>query len=379
MLYIKLLSAIQINNINMNQRLKSLDALRGFTMLWIIGGGQLLYLITSMSKCTWDDILGTNMHHAAWAGFRFFDLIFPLFMFLAGVSIPYSITGKLEKGTPAKKLAMKIVRRVVILIFLGLVYNGLLKFDFANLRVASVLGQIGLAYGIAAIIVLFSRKSITPLYWCITILVMYAAVQLFVPVPEYGSGILTKEGCINGYIDRMLLPGRLYGKVFDPEGLLCNISASVIVLFGVQAGILLRANRFSGYRKTVILAVAGACLLVLGLFISPFYPCIKSAWTTTFNFIAGGISLMLLSLFYIVIDVWKFQRWSYFFRIIGLNSITIYLAVQIIDFKHTSNFFFYGTAKLFGSYKPVVLIIGIIAVEWFLLWVLYRKKIFLKV
>ena len=220
MLYIKLLSAIQINNINMNQRLKSLDALRGFTMLWIIGGGQLLYLITSMSKCTWDDILGTNMHHAAWAGFRFFDLIFPLFMFLAGVSIPYSITGKLEKGTPAKKLAMKIVRRVVILIFLGLVYNGLLKFDFANLRVASVLGQIGLAYGIAAIIVLFSRKSITPLYWCITILVMYAAVQLFVPVPEYGSGILTKEGCINGYIDRMLLPGRLYGKVFDPEGLL---------------------------------------------------------------------------------------------------------------------------------------------------------------
>jgi len=362
-----------------NQRLMSLDVLRGFDMFWIIGGGQLVCQITTISNCKWGDVLGKQMHHAAWDGFLFFDLIFPLFMFLAGVSIPYAITSKLEKGVSRKSLTLRILRRVIVLVVLGMVCNGLLKFDFANLRFTSVLGQIGLAYGIAAGVVLFSRKPITPLFWCIGILAIYTAVQLFVPVPEYGSGVLTKEGCINGYIDRILLPGQLYGKIFDPEGLLCIISASAIVLFGVQAGFVLRTERFSGYRKTAILAGAGVCLLLLGLSILPFYPSIKSAWTTTFNLIAGGICMMLLSLFYLVIDVWKFRRWSFFFRVIGINSITIYLAVKIVDFKHTSDFLFCGIAGLFGLYKPVILMIGIIAVEWLFLWVLYRKKVFLKV
>lgn len=369
----------QEQNHLVKQRLMSLDALRGFNMLWIIGGDQLIRNITSISVWRWDNVLGEQMDHVDWAGFHFYDLIFPLFMFLSGVSIPYAITSKFETGISRKSLTLKVFRRVIILVLLGIVYNGLLEFDFASLRFASVLGQIGLAYGIAAIIVLFSRKSITPLYWCIGILSVYAAVQLFVPVPGYGAGVLTKEGCINGYIDRIFLPGRLYGKIFDPEGLLCIISASVIVLFGVQAGFIFRNGRFNGYRKTAILAGAGVCLLLLGVSISPFYPCIKSAWTTPFNLIAGGISMMLLALFYLVIDVWKFQRWSYFFRIIGLNSITIYLAVRIIDFKHTSNFLFGGTADLFGPYKTVIIIIGTIAVEWFFLWVLYKKRLFIKV
>ena len=364
---------------DIEQRLMSLDALRGFNMFWIIGGGTLLHLITKMSKCSWDDVLGTQMHHVAWEGFHFFDLIFPLFMFLAGVSIPYSIIGKLQKGVPVKKLLLKIIRRVIVLIILGLIYNGLLKFDFDNLRFASVLGQIGIAYGIAAVIVLFSQKITTPLYWCIGILLTYAAVQLFVPVPGCGAGVLTPHGCINGYIDRMILPGKLYGKVFDPEGLLCIVSASVIVLFGVQAGFLLRSEKFNGYHKTAILACAGVCLIILSVVLSPIYPCIKAAWTSTFNLRAGGIGLILLALFYLVIDVWKIRRWSYFFRIIGVNSITIYLGVKVINFNHTSNYLFYGIAKLSGDYKPLVLLAGTIAVEWFFLWALYKKKIFLKV
>jgi predicted acyltransferase len=372
------MNSLEKNN-TLKQRLLSLDALRGFDMFWIIGGDKLIREITKISGCEWDNVLGEQMHHVSWVGFHFYDLIFPLFMFLAGVSIPYAIVSKLENGTPKKKLAIKILRRVVVLVTLGLVYNGLLEFDFSNLRVASVLGQIGLAYGIAATIVLFSRKSITPLYWCVGILVIYSAVQLFAPVPEYGAGLLTKEGCINGYIDRMFLPGRLHGKIFDPEGLLCIISASVIVLFGVQAGFLLRTERFSGYRKTALLAGAGLCLILLGVIISPFYPCIKSVWTTTFNFIAGGLSMLLLALFYLVIDVWNLQRWPYFFYIIGLNSITIYLAVEMVDFGFTSNFLLSGTANLFGAYKEVIIIVGTLAVEWLFLWFLYKKRIFLKV
>jgi predicted acyltransferase len=133
-----------------NQRLISLDALRGFDMFWIIGGSQLICQITTISNCEWGNVLGKQMNHAAWAGFHFLDLIFPLFMFLAGVSIPYAITGKLEKGVSRKKITLRILRRVVILVVLGMVCNGLLKFHFANLRVASVLGQIGITKGIVA-------------------------------------------------------------------------------------------------------------------------------------------------------------------------------------------------------------------------------------
>jgi len=362
------------------RRLMSLDALRGFDMFWIVGGDQLIREITRITSFQWDDVLGGQMVHVNWDGFRFYDLIFPLFMFLAGVSIPYSIIGKLEKGVSVKHLILKILKRVVVLVLLGMVYNGLLAFDFANLRVASVLGQIGLAYGIAAGIVLFSRKAKVSFYWCIGIMIFCSAVQLFVPVPEYGAGVFTREGCINGYIDRIFLPGKLYyDGVFDPEGLLCVVSATAIVLLGVQAGFLLRSERFSDYRKTAILAGAGFSLLLLGVSISPVYPCIKVAWTTTFNLIAGGISMMLFALFYLIIDVWKFYRWSYFFRIIGLNSITIYLAAEIFDFKHTSNFLFSGIAGLSGSYETVIIIIGIITMEWLFLWALYKKGIFIKV
>jgi predicted acyltransferase len=361
------------------ERLMSLDVLRGFDMFWIIGGDYLFRQLTTISDNTWDNVLGEQLEHVAWAGFRFYDLIFPLFMFLAGVSIPYAISRKVEQGVSRAVLLRRIIRRVVLLIVLGMVYNGMLRFDFENLRVASVLAQIGIAYGIAAGIVLFSRKSVTPLYWCVFILAMYSIAQLFVPVPGHGAGVLTQEGCINGYIDRLFLPGRLYGTVFDPEGLMCILSASAIVLMGVQAGALLRTGRFSDYRKTMILAGCGVALFVAGILLSPFYPPIKAAWTSTFNLMAGGLSLMLLALFYLVIDVWKMRRWSYFFYIIGLNSITIYIGTGLIDFGHTADFLFSGIAGLCGPYQPVVLAVGVIAVEWFFLWVLYRKKIFLKV
>jgi len=111
----------------------------------------------------------------------------------------------------------------------------------------------------------------------------------------------------------------------------------------------------------------------------PVYPVIKAAWTTTFNFLAGGICLLLLALFYLILDVWKLRRWSYFFRVIGMNSITIYMGVRIIDFKHTSDFVLNGIASYAGNFEPVVLFLGMILVEWLFLYYLYKNKIFLRV
>lgn len=351
------------------KRLMSLDALRGFDMFWIIGGDQLLRAFTKSSKWEWDDQIGEHMYHSAWEGVHAYDLIFPLFMFLAGVSIPYAITSKLEKGAQKKVLLGKVVKRVLILILLGLVYNGCMSFNFESLRAASVLAQIGVAYGIAAVICIFSKRLLTPLYWSLGIMLGYAILQLCLPVPNVGAGVLTKAGSVNSYVDSYFLPGVLLGKEFDPEGLMSMLSASAIVLMGYMAGVVLRSPKYTDIKKCVILTSSALVLIVLGLMISPYYPPIKQIWTTTFNLYAGGISLLLLVGFYVVVDMLQYQKMAFFFCVIGMNSISIYLAHRFIDFEYFSGRIFVGSSS----------IATVLLLQWLLLWLLYKKKLFLRV
>src|SRR5512133_1639001 len=162
-------------------RLLSLDALRGFDMFWIVGGGALIQTLFKLFPALWLQSIAAQMEHVPWAGFHFEDLIFPLFMFISGVTIPIAILQKLDKGTSKRELIMKIATRMVILVLLGIIFNGALRNGFTNARYASVLGQIGIAYFIAALIVIFNRSLKRQLYWLGGILVGYAAVQLLVP------------------------------------------------------------------------------------------------------------------------------------------------------------------------------------------------------
>jgi predicted acyltransferase len=363
----------------LDDRLMSLDVLRGFDMFWIVGGAQLVRQVGRAADWPWGGWVAAQMRHAPWQGFHFFDLIFPLFMFVSGVSIPYAITRRRENGVPLGALARKILWRVLVLMLLGLVYNGLLDFDFARLRWASVLGQIGVAYGIAAAITLASGRPTVSVAACLAIMASVAAVQLLVPVPGHGPGVLTPQGSINGYIDRMFLPGRLYGRLFDPEGLLCMLSATATTLLGVACGQLLRLGSVGAHRKTLILVAAGGLLLAAGMAVWPLYPPIKKVWTSTFTLLAGGSSMMLMALFFLLIDVWRFRRWGLFFYVIGLNSITIYMAVKLVDFKFTADLLLGGAASRCGPWEPALLTGGALALEWLLLWALYRKGIFFRV
>jgi len=360
-------------------RLLSLDALRGFDMFWIIGGEELFKALGGIIDRPRSHWWVEQLEHVPWAGFHAYDLIFPLFMFISGVAVPYAVTGKLEQGVPRATIVRKVVKRALILVLLGFVYNGILEFHLATHRYPSVLGQIGLAYLIAALIVVYTRKVWIRGIWILGILAGIAVLQLAVPVPGVGAGVLTPEGCINGYIDRLLLPGTLYGKVFDPEGILCIISASSVVLIGSVAGYVIRSGRFSPYTNTLLLAGSGIILILLAKILSPWYPFIKAAWTSTFDIVTAGVSLVLLALFYLLVDVWKGEKWSFFLRVIGMNSITIYLAVRIINFRNTSDFMVGGLARFFGEFSPVILSLGLLTLEWLFLYFLYRKKIFLRV
>jgi predicted acyltransferase len=361
-----------------SKRLLSLDALRGFDMFWIIGGDRLIHSLAKATDWGWVDGLNTQVTHAKWHGFLAYDLIFPLFMFLAGVSIPFAILSKLEKGVPRRNLVWKIIRRAVVLIILGIIYNGGLR-NFENPRYASVLGQIGVGYGIAAIVCLFSKNIKTVLLSFLFVCLTVTVAQLCIPVPGHGANILTQDGCMNAYLDQLFLPGKFYSKHYDPQGILCMVSGVGTTLIGVLTGFLLRKESLNGYRKTGLMAGAGMALISVALLANPWYPINKEIWTTPFTLLSGGISLLLLAIFYLLIDVLHFTRWSFPLRVIGMNAIMIYMGSSLFNLKQTSQFLFSGIASLYGNFESVIGIIGLILVEWLLLYFFYKKKIFLKV
>ena len=360
-------------------RLLSLDALRGFDMFWIIGGDALFRSVAEVTNWGWARAWAGQLEHVEWAGFHFYDLIFPLFMFISGVAIPFSLLAKAETAADKRPIYLKLVKRALLLVFLGFIYNHLTDLQFASQRYASVLGQIGLAYLFAALIMLNVRSLKGRLAVLGGILLGYAAVQLLIPVPGVGAGVLTPAGTINGWVDRLLLPGRLYDKIFDPEGILCILSATSVTLMGGLAGLVLKSGKFAVYRKTLILAASGVGLTTLGYVLGTWYPIIKKAWTATFDIYAAGLSFILLALFYLVVDVWKLQKWSFPLRVIGMNSITIYLGTRMVDFEYTSKFWFGGLARLSGAAGVLVLEAGAIAIEWLVLYFLFKKNVFLRV
>jgi predicted acyltransferase len=363
-------------------RLYSLDALRGFDMFWITGGQKLVWALATVTGWPLFAWMNSQMHHVEWNGFAFYDMIFPLFLFLAGVSMPYSFAAREKRGDTRKKIYLHALKRMLVLVLLGMLVNRILELNPDNLRFASVLGRIGVAWFLAAMIVL-NADIRWQVAWFWGLLIVYCLLMLLIPVPGFGAGVLTPEGNLAGYIDRLLLPGTMYTEFNEPEGILSTIPAVSTALLGVFAGHLLRLERggLTGTWKALIIIGAGIVSLLTGLLWGTFFPINKSLWTSSFVLYAGGWSLMPLGLFYLVTDVWKVRKWAFFFVVIGMNSITIYvLQHRILRFDIIRDFFLKGLHDLSPAVlQPFISSLGYIAVVWLFLWFLYRQKIFLKV
>jgi predicted acyltransferase len=231
-------------------------------------------------------------------------------------------------------------------------------------------------------LIAINSKLRTQLFWFVFLLLAYWAAMMLIPVPGFGAGNLTVEGSLAGYLDRMLLPGTLYLGVHDPEGLVSTIPAIATALMGIFAGRLLQDETLliPGARKALFLAVAGAACLIIGRVWGFTFPINKNLWTSSFTLFAGGWSLLLLSLFYLIIDVWGKKAWAFFFVVIGMNSITIYMAARFIDFRYTTNYFFEGLLSPLGQQAAqVIWWMAFIGIEWLFLYFLFRKKVFLRV
>lgn len=429
-----------------SDRLMSLDALRGFDMLFISGlaavvGG--LCGVLGVPHCA----VAESMVHAKWVGFHHHDTIFPLFIFLAGVSFPFSCASRRAKGATTGSIVATVLRRALLLVALGVLYGGFCTRVFDGVpRYASVLGRIGLAWGGAALLYLFLGWR-SRLWVAAGILVGYWALQAFVPPPDatalaiadkaalaeywltdplYINGPWSLNGCLNGWVDRCLLPGRLLFNgpamvdpalaaqaaaagspirlagwavnangvvargLLDPEGILSTVPAIVTAMLGMFAGELVRSGRLTPGRRALALALAGVACLALTLAWRPWCPIIKNIWTSTFTLAAAAYSFLVFALFYWVIDVLKFRRWTLFFRVVGLNSITIYLLQRIVNVGDVVAFFLGRPARgeaagsgllalCSGEWAFLLSQLGYLAVCWLAMGFLYRQKCFLKV
>jgi predicted acyltransferase len=371
-------------------RLLSIDALRGFDMFWIIGGDTLARALAHWADWPFKVLIDEQLEHAEWEGFHFYDLIFPLFLFLVGVVLPFSL-GKLQgRGEPRSRTYWRVLRRTLLLFALGLVYNQFLQlgfytpplgFDFGGVRVAGVLQRIAICYGVAALVMLHTgvRGQVAA---TAALLLGYWALLALLPAPGSVAGDYSRYGNLAGYVDAHYLPGKILAAYYgygDNEGLLSTIPAVGTALMGALAGHWLRSGGRSGLRKVMGLGGAGVVSLLLGWAWGLWFPIIKNLWTSSFVLFAGGWSLLLLALFYGVIDLLRWRAWTFFFVVIGANAITAYLLPHVIDFEKVGHFFFGGVERHAGAFGPVVAALGVLAAEWLLLLYLYRRRLFLRV
>lgn len=363
-------------------RLYSLDALRGFDMFWIMGGEGIftgLAVLTGWPAFEW---IAGQLEHVEWHGFVFYDMIFPLFLFIAGISFPFSLAKRIANNDSRKSIYMHVLSRGIILVLLGIIYNNGVRFNFGELRYGSVLGRIGLAWMFAALVFMNTRLS-WRIVWFTVILFGYWFILILFPARDLGStDIYSMEGNFASYVDRVLMPGRLYKKIHDPEGLFSTIPAIATALLGMFTGEFMKSKFLSDkpMKKVLYLVGAGVTLIVIGRLWNLTLPVNKNIWTSSFVCYVGGLSILLFAIFYTIIDVWQFRKWAFFFVVIGVNPITIYLADRIIGFNNAARFFFGGfTEMLPKTWTPFIEGVGVTAIAWVFLYILWKKRIFLKI
>lgn len=369
-------------------RLHSLDALRGFDMMWIISGEIIIHALAKASGNQVFVAMSEQLNHTPWNGFTFYDMIFPLFIFIAGISMPYSFSAKLadkvgdELSKARRMVYISLIKRTLILILLGMVVNNALQFNgYDQTRFASVLGRIAISCFFAAIIFL-NFKLRNQIIIFLGILISYWLMMIWIPVPGHGAGVLTPDGNLAGYIDRILLPGKMHREMYDPEGLLSNFPAIATALLGVFTGQFMRYNspKLSGLTKGICIGLSGMLFLIIALLWNTVFPINKDMWTSSFVLFAGGWSLILFSAFYLIIDVGGLKKWSMPFVWIGTNSILIYMASHgLVNFEYSSEYLFGGLLQNMPViWQNVWLGAGILLIQLALLGFFYKKKWFLK-
>jgi len=362
-------------------RLMSLDALRGFDMLWIIGADAFGSALLKLQGCPPAHFLGEQLDHVAWAGFRFYDLIFAMFVFMVGAAIPLSLD-KITAQEGRTAAIWRVLRRVVLLYIVGLFYYGGFSTPFSDVRLLGVLQRIALCYGAASLLYLFFnvRGLFTS---AVLLLAGYWALLRFVPAPGFSPGDFAEGHNLTNWFDSQYLPLRKYDGTHDPEGILSTFPAVASCLLGVLASLWLSRSTKQPLQRGALLLVTGLGLVALGYLWNIEFPIIKKLWTSSFVLVAGGWSCALLGSFYLLIDVWGLKAWAQPFVWVGCNPLTIYLISAVVDFNALSARFAGGPIaaglnSLWPGLGGLVLATTGAALCFLICRFLYTRKIFLR-
>jgi len=339
-------------------------------MFWIIGGGSLHGALKLRDNSTVASLVTDQLEHAKWDGFHFLDLVFPMFVFIAGMSLAFSLPRKVaQHGRPAA--ARSLIVRAVLLFIIGVFYSGGISKGLDGIRWLGVLQRIALAsLGTGLLSLWLGVRSLAGT--CVALLLGYWALLTYAPFPGGTPGDFREGHNIVNWFDSQYLPGRKYDHDHDPEGILSTLPAIANCLLGVLAGIFLRSTRADGSRKSLLLAAGGAVMLGLGLVWSVQFPMIKKLWTSSFVLFACGCSAILLGAFHQIIEVRNVRLWAAPFIWIGLNPITIYLAANIADFNRLAD-------RLVGTAPGLPHAAVATGLGMLLAWWLHRRRIYLRV
>jgi predicted acyltransferase len=368
-----------------SNRLVSLDVFRGLTIAAMV----LVNNPGSWSSIYWP------LEHAEWNGWTPTDLVFPFFLFIVGVSITLAFARRVEQGSVQRALYLKVFKRAAIIFLVGFLLNLFPRFDFTTVRIPGVLQRIAVCYLVASLIFL-TTKVRTQFVIALALLVVYWLMMTHVAAPGFAAGDLSKEGSLASYVDRVIFGPHVWrqAKVYDPEGLLSTIPAVATTLFGVLTGHWLRSER-TRWDKVVGMFVAGAVCVALGWSWNSFFPINKALWTSSYVLFTGGLALQLLALCYWTIDIQGYRRWAWPFEVFGVNALALFVGTALMvklmaliklpasDGTQTSSqgWIF---QKLFQSWASPInaslfYAIAFILLWLFLMWLLYRKRIIIKV
>ncbi len=364
-------------------RLLSLDALRGFDMFWIMGADSFGAAAAGVASGPVTRAVAHQLEHVPWIGFHFYDLIFPLFIFISGVSLVLSLDGFTPRyGKDAAVL--RVVRRTFWLYLLGIFYYGGFSTPLEGIRLLGVLQRIALCYGACGLGLIFFKPRTLAILGGL-ILIGYWALLALVAVPGQAGGVSFDEGHnIVNWFDSRFLPFRKWDGDHDPEGVLSTFPAIVSCLLGIFGGLILTDPKRSPLQRVKTLAIAGVVLLATGYLWGLSFPIIKKLWTSSFVLVAGGWSALLLAAFYWCIDIKGWRGWCQPLVWVGLNPITVYLASHLIDFEQLSSRLAGGNVQAlldrltFSGMGGVVLAVIGAGYAFGLAWYLNRRKIYIR-
>lgn len=372
------------------QRLESLDVLRGFDLFCLVALGKIVHKLSEATQAPVFDSILPCFNHVHWEGFSSWDLVMPLFMFMSGITIPFALS-RYKESSDKSLVYKRIAKRVILLWIFGMMCQGnLLALDPNRIYLYSnTLQAIAMGYLISALFFLHTKIR-TQIIGAIILLLGYWMMMEFIVIGNYGNGNYSPDGNLAEWIDRVVL-GRfrdgaslVNGEVVFSEGyrytwILSSLTFGVTAMSGTFAGYILKYKEWMPQKKLTYLFIIGASMVAMGWIWGIWHPVIKKIWTSSMVLVSSGYCFLLMALFYYIIDYKGYRKYTGWLKVYGMNSIMAYMLSQCINFTSVSQSIFRGLEQYIGSYYPLLITLSNIAIIYTILWWMYKKKIFLRV